>query len=72
MTCRHDPARKTPYTEEGLVQYDALPPEEALVRAWTEPGPNPAWHWATRKEVRDAMPLLARALDRLADRHPSG
>lgn len=35
-------------------------------RAWSEPGPRPGWHEAMRQRVRRDMPLLARALDRLA------
>jgi hypothetical protein len=56
---------KTPYTDKGLIQYDHLTPVEAVAKAWTEPGPHPAWHEETKRAVRDAMPLLARALDRL-------
>lgn len=55
----------TPRTDAGLRQYDHLSALDAVIRAWTEPGPNPAWHEMTRKEVHDSMPLLARALDRL-------
>lgn len=58
---------RTPVTPSGLHGMDQLPPEEALVRAWTVPGRNPAWHRLTVRVVRDAMPLLARALDRLAE-----
>lgn len=57
----------TPTTPSGLRQYDALAAAEAAVRAWTTPGPNPAWHAASVRDVRDRMPLLARALDLLAD-----
>ena len=56
---------KTPYTDKGLVQYDGLEPLDAVIKAWTEEGPHPAWHEETKRAVRDAMPLLARALDRL-------
>jgi hypothetical protein len=58
---------KTPYTDKGLVQYDGLEPLDAVIKAWTEPGPHPAWHEETKRVVRDAMPLLARALDRLTE-----
>lgn len=55
---------KTPTTDEGLAKHDELPPLEAIRKAWREPGINPKWHRASKQVVRDAMPLLARALDR--------
>lgn len=56
--------KKTPTTPNGFRQYDELPPLEAIRKAWREPGINPKWHRASKQVVRDAMPLLARALDR--------
>lgn len=41
-------------------------PSEAVLEAWINPGPVPAWHRAAQQEVRDAMPVLAAALDRMA------
>ncbi len=62
---------RTPTTPGGLRALDALPASEAARLAWTVPGPRPAWHEAQRDEVRRRMPLLARALDRLAEEgHP--
>lgn len=58
--------RRTPATERGMRLYDALPPAEAVRRAWTDQGAAPAWHDAMKAEVASHMPLLARALDRLA------
>lgn len=98
---------RTPVTTVGLCRYDRLPPERAVVLAWTQPGTRRRWHRQARTLVRrrsprlaaglrtmasgqgtsidrtvevwtgmhgpvrmvvaDAMPLLARALDRLAD-----
>lgn len=55
----------TPTTPAGLRKLDHLPAMEAVLRAWNEPGPHPAWHRAAQDEVRRCMPLLARALDRL-------
>ena len=55
----------TPRTPEGLRSLDHLEPADAVLRAWTEPGPHPEWHERTRAELHLAMPLLARALDRL-------
>ena len=55
----------TPRTPEGLRSLDHLEPADAVLRAWTEAGPNPEWHARTRAELHDSMPLLARALDRL-------
>jgi hypothetical protein len=56
---------KTPTTETGLRKYDHLPAEEAVRLAWQTPGPNPHWHTQMQAKVREQMPLLARALDRL-------
>jgi hypothetical protein len=55
----------TPVTPAGLRSLDHLAPRDAAVRAWTDPGPHPPWHRKMQAEVRDSMPLLARALDRL-------
>jgi hypothetical protein len=56
----------TPTTEAGLRRLDSLPAAEAVLVAWTAPGPRPDWHFKMQAEVRDSMPVLARALDRLA------
>jgi len=56
----------TPVTDEGLRKYDHLTPCAAALKAWTDAGSNPVWHHTCRHEVRKSMPLLARALDRLA------
>lgn len=55
---------RTPVT--GLGLYDGLYSLDAVIESWRNAGPRPAWHEARKREVRDAMPLLARALDRLA------
>lgn len=55
---------KTPVTEAGLRQYDHLPFGDAAFAAWSNPGNNPAAHARAKEVVRNAMPLLARALDR--------
>ena len=55
----------TPTTYAGLRKFDHLPPEQAAQEAWTSLGSNPAWGLASKQQVRDSMPLLARALDRL-------
>ena len=60
---------KTPFTPEGLRQYDNLPPVEAVVAAWTTAGRRPDWDVRVAGMIRDAAPLLARALDRLAAEH---
>ena len=56
---------RTPVSPAKLRRYDHLPAAEAASRAWAKPGVNPEWHREMRQRVRDAMPLLARALDRL-------
>ena len=58
---------KTPYTDDGLKKYDGLSAVEAVRLAWTKEGSNPFHHRLMKAEMRDRMPLLARALDRLAD-----
>ena len=58
----------TPTTPAGREQLDRLDPLEAAVVAWTTPGNYPYWHELAREEVRRSMPLLARALDRAAER----
>lgn len=56
----------TPFTEEGLKQFDSEPSYVAIARAWIEPGINPAWHYHVQQTVRSIMPVLGRALDRFA------
>lgn len=58
---------QTPVTEEGLAQFDDLPAALAVALCWSEPGDNPRWHRKMQEEVRDRMPVLARALDRLIE-----
>lgn len=58
--------RRTPVTAKGLTQFDHLPASEAVLRAWTEPGVRPTWHRQRQGDLRDTMPVLAHALDRLA------
>lgn len=41
----------------------------AIVRAWTEAGSHPAWHFRMQQIVRSQMPVLGRALDRLAEEY---
>lgn len=52
--------------DPGVRRHDDLPPHEAVVAAWGEEGPNAFWHRRARMVVRQAMPELARALDRAA------
>ena len=48
------------------AMYDHLPALEAALQAWAEPGPVPGYHEAMKRNVREAMPLLGKALDRAA------
>lgn len=57
----------TPVTPGGLQKFDKLPPPVAAASAWMDGGRNPAFHEIRRQEMRLTMPLLARALDRLAE-----
>ncbi len=52
--------------ETPIMKYDHLSPKLAVVAAWTIKGNNPLWHERMQDEVHKMMPLLARALDRLA------
>jgi hypothetical protein len=45
--------------------YDNLDPIEAVLKAWTQYGTMTRQRERMQKTVRDANPLLARALDRL-------
>lgn len=56
---------KTPVTPSALEKYDRWPAADAVRLAWGEAGPRTAWHAAAKAQVRECMPLLARALDRL-------
>jgi len=59
---------KTPYTEDGLRRFDQLPAAEAVAAAWLEVDSRHAdWHRKSQQVVRDAMPVLARAVERLAN-----
>ena len=60
-------SKKTPVTYNGMRKYDHLPPEIAIYKAWTTPGNEPRWNRRRKQDVYDGMPLLARALDRLAE-----
>lgn len=55
----------TPVTEQGLQKYDGYPRVFAIDLSWREPGSNPEHHAKMQQVVREAMPLLARALDRM-------
>lgn len=60
---------RTPITAEALQRARQDDPLTAAVRAWTEPGPHPQYHERCRLTMREAMPLVADALDRLAADH---
>lgn len=53
----------------GLFKFDALPPAEAVVQAFTNRGNHPAYHDSRIAMLRREMPLLHRALTRLAAEH---
>ena len=57
----------TPYTRSGIKKYDNDPAVQAVINAWTIPGHNSYWHEKMKRNVREQMPVLARALDRLAE-----
>jgi hypothetical protein len=57
---------RTPASSTGVRKFDHLSPAEAVQRAWLDPGNHPDWHRRMQERVRLEMPVLARALDRLA------
>lgn len=63
---------KMPVTRAGLRQYDDLPAAEAVLKAWTEAGSHPPAHRHAQNIVRDSMPVLYRALERLAEEQNNG
>ena len=48
------------------MKYDDLPAEVAVFIAWHNTGPHPDAHYYAIKQVQKYMPLLAKALDRMA------
>ena len=46
-------------------KYDHLPPLDAVVAAWSNPGRVPSYHAYMQVRLELEWPLLARALDRL-------
>ena len=52
--------------EEGGDKYDTLPAEVAVRLAWTDDGCPPRLLATCQDGVREIMPNLARALDRLS------
>lgn len=42
------------------------PAVEAVLKAWTDPGPVPGYHRAMQQELRQSWTMLALALDDLA------
>lgn len=57
---------RTPYDEEKVKQLVSEGTAvEAVIRAWTNAGPFPCWHFEAVDDVRRSMPVLAEALDRL-------
>jgi hypothetical protein len=50
---------------EAIRMYDHLSPIEAILLAWTDPGPYPEWHTKMRRQVHALMPVLAHNLERL-------
>lgn len=63
---------KTPVTLRGLQQFDHLPAAEAVVLAWTVPGPAPRYHRDMKILVEEQMPVLARAIERLVEESRRG
>lgn len=58
-------ARMLENSRNQVDQIDHLEPLQAVLQAWTQPDQDPEIAEAAREEVRQVMPLLARALGRL-------
>lgn len=56
-----------PPTREGLGQFDHLPAADAIVLAWNMPGVAPRYHRDMQDQVKEQMPVLARAIERLTE-----
>lgn len=54
--------------ERKLDIYDEFPPAIAVVMAWGEDEGYPLYHRRKQDEVRKAMPVLSRALDRMVEK----
>ena len=53
--------------KQGDRKFDELPPDEAARRAWIDDGSMPTVLAIRQDAVRELMPTLARALDRLSE-----
>lgn len=51
----------------SIQKFDGMVAEAAVLRSWMDPGRNPAYHDQMQQIVRESMPLLGRALDRMAE-----
>lgn len=51
--------------DSRVEMYDHFRALDAVVFAWTRPGPHPPTHQRLKDQVRTDWPILARALDRL-------
>lgn len=59
-----------PDAPEPYRSLEDLDAADAVVAAWTDGGVTMGWHRAAVADVRDTMPALAAALDRLAAQRP--
>lgn len=60
--------RNAPASKVVLEQFDDLAPAYAVMLAWTEfEISNERQHRKAKDDVREIMPVLARALDRMVD-----
>lgn len=60
--------KKTPpVVEPDIIQFDDLPSGVAVMMAWSEPGIEPEYHEFIKSQVRNSMPVLGRALDRMVE-----
>lgn len=53
--------------EPNLIEFDDLPSGVAVVLAWSDPDVEMEYHQFLKRQVRNSMPVLGRALDRMVE-----
>lgn len=56
-----------PVVKLDLIEFDDLPSGVAVMMAWSEAGAEPDYHEFMKRQVRETMPVLGRALDRMVE-----
>lgn len=56
-----------PVVERDLIEFDDLPSGVAVMFAWTDSDVEREYHQSLKRQVRETMPVLGRALDRMVE-----